>query len=478
MKKLVAVIASVLLALTICLTAAADTAAEVLYDKAADLLFHTGNVTLSATVDFSLDGEWFKTAEGVWKQDYSRSCRQLLLKSPKADGSERRNGYTIVTDDDKLYLMEVFTPGICRTGTTAKRNAILRSTVETEQLIRLGRVLAGQAGLLLGEGAVTQTQAGEVRLELDENAPPLVNAGLNQVARFAAKRYFDVDYDTIGADDSMSVYGLTLSSFPTLTESLLYAMRSVSLRKAEITVSTDPSGEISHAEGAVCLYVETARDGVHLLDIGFRADVSDRGSTLVKKFEPDDYGVAFADDEADGGPEGGEVPWDGEQGTNTETEDAILLQAVKIWPETGFDMTATTDIGLEQSGNVYHVILEGADGIRKHTFFSSEGRFTGIHAEPNDWQSVSISQYTYDPVPDEELDRKAKDCLMDFLKKFSPEMLDTVKELKMEWIYETNGAVYAQYNEYPLEQEEDGVLFVIRISPDMRIEYYSCVSNG
>ena len=36
MKKLVAVIASVLLALTICLTAAADTAAEVLYDKAAD----------------------------------------------------------------------------------------------------------------------------------------------------------------------------------------------------------------------------------------------------------------------------------------------------------------------------------------------------------------------------------------------------------------------------------------------------------
>ena len=111
MRKLVIVLTAALLALAICAAALAENAANDLYNDVADLLFRTNNVTLNATAEFSLDGTWFKTAEGTWKQDMDRSWRQLILRSPKMDGTERRNGYTIVCEGQKIWLMEVFTPG-------------------------------------------------------------------------------------------------------------------------------------------------------------------------------------------------------------------------------------------------------------------------------------------------------------------------------------------------------------------------------
>ena len=129
-------------------------------------------------------------------------------------------------------------------------------------------------------------------------------------------------------------------------------------------------------------------------------------------------------------------------------------------------------------GNRYVVSLEGQNPGAKKAFFTLDGQFTGIQAEPNDWQNEDSAAYAFDPEPDAELDRKAKEFLMDFLKKASPEISGSVKDLKVEWIYETGNAAYAQYHEEPLDQENDGVLLVIRLIPQMRVEYYSCVSNG
>ena len=116
MKKLILCLAALLLALTVCFTVLAESNTPKVYDSLINLLFATNNVTVTAKAEFSLDGEWFKTAEGTWRQDYSRSFRELVLRAPKADGSERRNGYTIVTEDEKLYLMEAFTPGVYKEG--------------------------------------------------------------------------------------------------------------------------------------------------------------------------------------------------------------------------------------------------------------------------------------------------------------------------------------------------------------------------
>ena len=150
---------------------------------------------------------------------------------------------------------------------------------------------------------------------------------------------------------------------------------------------------------------------------------------------------------------------------------------MEAWAESGFDMRAATSVSFEEHSNNYEVSLEDGNGSVWKTFFRKDGSFSSMQAEPNDWQA-DISKYTYEPTPDAASDRAAKEFMMAFLKKVTPNVLKEVKDLKMEWIYEKNGAVYAQYNEYPLDQQGKGVLLVVRMSPEMQVEYYSCTSNG
>ena len=474
MKKLAIIITAALLALTITAAALAnDTTAANLYDSAVKLLFYTNNVTMNVTAEFSLDGAWFKTAEATLKQDYNRSFHQLLLRSPRADGTERNNGYTIVLDGEQLYLMEVFTPGVYRSGITGERDSLFRKSAESGLMLQLGYALAGQADLLLGSGAVTQGEDGSYILKMGNDAPQLVNAALGQFFRFVSERYFDLDYDAINANNYMSIY-----HFATTTEGLLYTIRDVSVRETEITVKTDADGMMQHAEGTVGLYVGTVADGVHQLDITFRADVSELGSTRVKAFDPKDYNVVPAYDGETIIPDEGMEYSEDMPPENGALIDEIELKAMKVWQDTGFDMVTTTSVGCILHENCYEVYLDGGDNVTKKAFFTPDGQLTSIQAEPNGWQNKNIDEYNYDPKPEKEKDQAAKAFLMDFLEKTNPELLETVKDLKMEWSYETDEGVYAQYHEDPLDQENDGVLFVIRISPDIRIEYYSCVSNG
>ena len=79
--------------LAVCVTAQAESPLARYYSAAEELLFHTDNVTVNAAAEFSLDGEWFKTAEISLAQDMNRSRRQLRLESPRADGTRRQNGH-------------------------------------------------------------------------------------------------------------------------------------------------------------------------------------------------------------------------------------------------------------------------------------------------------------------------------------------------------------------------------------------------
>ena len=486
MKKLILCLAALLLALTVCFTVLAESNTPKVYDSLINLLFATNNVTVTAKAEFSLDGEWFKTAEGTWRQDYSRSFRELVLRAPKADGSERRNGYTIVTEDEKLYLMEAFTPGVYKEGNNAARQSIFRNTVETDMMINLGRALMANPDLFLGSGALTETAEGQTHLVLGTDISPVFNAALNQAARFAGKRYFDVDYDIIGKDS-----GAAFNGYNTKTKGLLYTMCDVSVKNADITAACDANGDLQHAEGTVSLYVSTVTDGVHQLDIKLQMDVTDRGTTMVRKFNPADFQVKLSDSyspdtygmEAFGGADYGEGEFIDEEAMETphisdaELLDNIGIRAAEIWSQSACDMRSVTGVNLNRHGEDYEVDLTNGTGSVWKTYFKQDGRFSSMQAEPNDWQ-VEISKYNYDSAPDAATDEKVKTFLMNFMEKTTPEVLGQVNDLKMEWIYEANGAVYAQYNEYPLNQNGDGVLLVVRISPEMQVEYYSCTANG
>lgn len=471
MKKVAIILAAVVLAIIVCAAAFANDTAVGLYDKTAALLFDKDNVTLKVNAEFSLDGSWFKTVDGCWKVDGNRGWRQLHLRSPKADGTERENGYTIVTEGIDLYLMEVFTPGFYRAGLCGERNTILRSTVETKQLTGLGRALVSQADLMLGEGAVTRTEDGDIRIVLGEDAPAVVNAALNQAAMFAVKRYFQLDYDTIRAEPSYAI----ISNYGTVTQGILYCMRGVSVRKADITVKTGADGYPVHAEGIIGLYLETAEEGIRQLDITIRADVEDMGKTMLKKFDPKDYNVEPAPDSMD--PYGYEQE---QPPVNEALEDEMCLEAMDIWRYTGFNMVSTTSVSCGWNGYCYVVSLDGGDdGISKKSFFSEEGTFYHIEAEPTDWLNNMgpEDEYDFETGLDTETDEKAKAFFMEFLDNIRYEKRDQVKDLQVQWTLEKNGSLYALYED---KSDEDGagVTFVIRITPEMRIESYSCISNG
>lgn len=468
MRKLIAAATALLLALALCAATAAENAAADLYGMLTDLLFRTDNVTLSANVEFSLDGEWFKTAEVLLKQDRQRTFRQLTLRSPKADGTERKNGYTVITDGDDLYLMEVFTPGVYRTGGTSPRTSILRRTVETEQMTALGSALASQADLLLGKGAVAADADGNIRLEMEDGIPGMVNAALNQIASLAARRYFSMDYDRMDMNTQTSLY-----YFATVTEGLLYSFRSASLWKASAVFSRDADGNLLHAEGSISLGVSTASDGIHELGIRFTADAADRGSTMVRKFNPVEYDVVLAEDsEPSEGVEYGEFPDGGDR------MDELQEAALEIWSRTGYNMNDTEAVGGYLQQDRYEIFFDGRDGVKKTAWFAMDGCLLGIDTDSHTWQNVNVEEYDFDTPPDPKADAAAKELMMGFLRDFCPEVLDSVPDLKAEWIHEVNGEVYAQYDEYPLDQDDGGVLFIVRLSPALRIECYSCESNG
>ena len=472
MKKLAILISLLLVALAVCAAALANDPAVELYDSAAKLLFSHDNLTLNVTADFSLDGQWFKTAEATLKQNGDRTYRKLHLRSPKKDGTERENGYTIVTEGNDLYLMEDYTPGIFRTGVIGDRASVLRNTVESKQLIDLGRALASQADLLLGKDAITKTADGAYSISLGDSTSELTNAVLNQAAMFAAKRYFDFDYDQFNVGPSYSL----ISNYGTTTQGILYCTLGISVRKAEITVKKNKSGYPVHAEGSIGLYLETAEEGTRQLDITFKADVADIGNTMLKKFDPKEYGVVIAADAF--------MPFEGEETQPVTSEslvDEMGSEAMRIWSYTGFNMASATSFDCAWNGNYSVVSLAGGDdGMTKEAYFSEEGQFYFIEAHPNEWLDnlASLDEYDFDTGLDEQTDLKAQAFFMEFLENIHYERINEVKDLKVQWTYKKDGSLYAMYEDKAPEHDGSGVSFVIRILPEMRIESYTCVSNG
>ena len=66
MKKTIILLLACLLTLALAAGAAAESEKPLtaLCDAAFELLFETGNVTLTGEANFSLDGSWFKTGTG------------------------------------------------------------------------------------------------------------------------------------------------------------------------------------------------------------------------------------------------------------------------------------------------------------------------------------------------------------------------------------------------------------------------------
>ena len=272
MKKTIAAILTVILALSGIMTAGADTVLNLFYESGMELLFETSNVTLTGKAEFFLDGERFKTAEVLYIQDYDNSKFQLDLYTPRRDGAEgedRHSGYTVYANGEDIYVTEVFYPGMYKTGSTGVQGTILRKTVQME-LVSLA----------------TEGTAKELKISLNRDVPETVNAALNLFYQFIAKRYFRTDYDQVSVR-----HMIPMASYITVAQGILGSTEQVSLKKAEITAKRDDAGRLEQVKGDVSLMLTTGRDGTRQLDISFSLDVSDFDGSHVGLFDPEKEGL-------------------------------------------------------------------------------------------------------------------------------------------------------------------------------------------
>ena len=80
---------------------AEESALRLFFDNLTEVLLDIDNGTVSGTAEFSLDGEWFKSVDTVYKQCGYRSSWKLDLLSPLPDGEKKASGWTILADEEK-----------------------------------------------------------------------------------------------------------------------------------------------------------------------------------------------------------------------------------------------------------------------------------------------------------------------------------------------------------------------------------------
>lgn len=479
MKKWIALLLSTVLVFTVLVTALAENQLRFFYDAAMNLLFETNNVTLTGHAEFFLDGKRFKTADLNYIQDYTNSNYQLKLLTPRRDGShepDRESGYTIIANGENVYVMEVIYPGVYKTGSTYAQNTILRKSVQMNLMTNVLSVLMDQTNLLLGEQAFTVQPDGqggrELTITIKENVPDLVNTALNIFYQFVAKRYFDTDYDKVKEQDMA-----LMENYLTVSQGILSATKSVSLKQINVTVQANGHGLLERVSGDITLLLDTGRDGIRELGITFYLTVSDIDGSHVEKFDPSAYGVKLAK---------GYQPAEKTVKTmDSDTEKRFLEASKARWWLAGYtiDDTMKGSVLLESDAPQHqeewiYVDFANEDGsIHLQYFTNSIGQMLGLMNVKNAWQGEN-NEYHFEEYSDKKLVQETEEKLLKYLADENPDLAAMVTKLETNWWYQEGENLYLHYWEEPENLDRDAVDFVVRVAPEWRIEFFSCVGNG
>ena len=468
MKRNFLIILSIILVTAFAAGALAEKPLTALCDSAEELLFDTSNVTITGEAKFTLDGEWFKTAAVKYIQDGDRSFWDLKLTSPKPDGTERRNGYTIIADGTKIYVMEAYRPGIYKTGTGAPQSTLLRKSVQLDLMREMIRTIAGQMEATAENSAIhieEDSSDAIVRITINDDVPAAVNLALNVFEQFLARRYFHIDYDQVSEH-----HMIPMGSYLTVTEGILACTKSIALKHADISIGKDLNGQPERVSGNISIVLNTAKDGERTVEINFQAEISDRGKSHVSTFSPVDYNVR----PAEGAMEIENIEY---SEVDEYTQEKLTEQAKAAWKQAGYTLDPSTyGYSYKQNGRYCTELNNGTDDLSLSCVSNTEGKILELRNISNPWQD---KEYDYEtPCPYTERIEEAAQKVMEYLAQVNPEDSKRIEHLKVQCWMEQNDELYLEFCEDPIAQDWDGILVVVRVKPDWQLQYYSCFSNG
>lgn len=452
------------LVLCVCLTCAALASESVLADlwaSGCDLLFHTDNVTVTGEAVFSLDGEWFKTAKLEYVQDGYRSFYKLDLVTPREDDTEINSGWTIISDEEGyLSVMEVRHPGIYNAGVDDACNTLLRRSSELDAIAELGGLLIGQVEGLLPEGAVT-AQDNTVHIVLAQDQIPAVAvSAVNLGFSYLCDRWFSYGHDrTLYPEEPLAFEGYT-----TVTEALANGTVYWALRGVDVEAATDDQGRLTAVKGAIQVASTFRDDTERLIEVQFDLSMTDYGASHVDDFDPDAYGVSLPDwyygEEADG------VAISGEEC------EYWVNEAVSLLNKQGYEVPENPDWSVWYSWNgTYCVELYPSDGTYYFCAFEIDGSVFTMGFMSSPWMSLEDEEAK---DLDVETVAAAKSLAVSFLKENNPARAEYVDDFSVDSMCKSEeGFLYLN-----LYDDASSVYCVVRLEPDLRIEYIACDSNG
>lgn len=467
------------LILCVCVTAVALGEGQLggLVDSLHALAFDTHNVTIEGEAVFTCDGERFKSAQLRYVQDDDDSFYQLRLQTPVADSDEDlETGWIIIANSEDIYVMEAFYPGSYKEGSDGAQNTPLRRTVEMEAMFGLARTLSGVVEASLPEGAITvsRTEGGvSTHIVLTEDqVPALVNSGLTMAGQYAGARFFGVPSDRNFSD-------LEYAIMPTVTTRILNTTVSYSLESLDVTVTTDAQGRLSGVSGEITVKAVSDQGEITRLGAAFSGTVSGWGTSHVAQFDPEDYDVIPFRQWI-----GQERPWQevGEQEFGPEPDSELHVDESEAAEWVTLAAEALTRQGYRVSENPEHevIIQAGVVAVR----LEDNGHLRcAFDAETHALMSVYDLNAPWlahlDTRRDADLDPEtlnAADALIRaFVARENPLLAETLGVLTVNGMYVMeDGTRYLEL----MDPLETGALFVVRLDPDMSLDYFSVESNG
>ncbi|MBR5231691.1 MAG: hypothetical protein IKW00_05525 [Clostridia bacterium] len=194
-KKLFCTLTAVVLLLSMVCTGLGEGRLVKIWNAAVSLLTDTENVSLTGHATFTYDGEVFKIFDGRYKQDGYKSYMQVMLDTPKADGTTYTGGYTVIGEGGSAYSMETVTPRIYHEQSAAYENTILTNHA-LRALLPFGTMIAELAEERFVP-FVTEKAVGEgVQYHLKANGNDLPGAfsdALSMVMELCGREYLYLD---------------------------------------------------------------------------------------------------------------------------------------------------------------------------------------------------------------------------------------------------------------------------------------------
>ena len=459
MRKFLRIVLPFALAIALIWTAAAAVTADAqlpgLLSAARTLLFDTSNVTVSGHADFLYNGERFKTADILYKQDGFSSHWQLDLLTPRAFRDDRETGYTVIANNEFFYVMERLKPGVYAMGADVPCDSLLRRTVRSDSLLALASASAGVIESLLPEGAVTvvsdSAEGRELRITLARgDAPDLLNSSLNLAAGYVMQRFMGLDYGRIWT----GLYG-KVEDYVTVTQGILYTTESFILGDTDVTVRTDAQGRLTGASGSVTAMLYAGEGSFTPLTVTFSVDFSDYGTTVVRTFSPDDFHVVLNNSDTPVATSVSEP--DPELAEKMITRAKEILAAAGSSPEAGVQVWEDND-----SCQVY---FQNDDMTSVVTVsMKADGRFIYL----SDGREEYFLEDPYQPTI-QDLPENASKIIMNFLTQEAPDLSPVCVKFVPIMEYNCGGVLYEFVVGVDENGQETDVSLTVKLSPSPMI---------